>query len=306
MLLVTSRVKTFPNLSWNVSLKMIESPVIFTTYPLNTGSFSLRKYALSIAFTTTAIIPVSDFTTPLSAIWSIVRQRFPVLHPEPTAPMFTTGLVNGSLRPTAFTTFVAGFFPSAFLPSVTATAGVGLGACLTTVGLTAATADFCSDFAEVACDFVATADFFVCSALAGSAFVAAATAGLFAPTAAGCDAVWTATTAGFVVGVAAGFALCATAGFAAGAKFAFAGTTLTVCGLAAADTTVGFVEEFETAFTAGAGFAGATLAVGVAALLAGFSTTVGVCARAAHAVATINNPRVRFIAPYLLTAAATG
>jgi hypothetical protein len=26
-------------------LKTIESPVIFTTYPLNTGSYSRRKYA---------------------------------------------------------------------------------------------------------------------------------------------------------------------------------------------------------------------------------------------------------------------
>src|SRR5262249_17813046 len=57
--------------------------------------------ALSIAFTTTAIMPVSDFTMPFSAIWSIARHRLPVLQPEPTALKFTTGLMNGSLRPAA-------------------------------------------------------------------------------------------------------------------------------------------------------------------------------------------------------------
>src|SRR6202035_2134849 len=84
--------------SWTVSLKMIESPVIFTTKPLNTGSFSRRKYALFKLLTTTAIIPESDFTTPLRLIWSMARQRLPVLQPEPSMLRLTTGLIKGSRR----------------------------------------------------------------------------------------------------------------------------------------------------------------------------------------------------------------
>ena len=41
--LVTSRWNDLPSLSCMFCLKTIESPVIFTTYPLNTGSFWRRK-----------------------------------------------------------------------------------------------------------------------------------------------------------------------------------------------------------------------------------------------------------------------
>src|SRR5271170_7754799 len=107
-----------------VSLKMIESPVIFTTYPLKTGSFSRRKYALFMALTTTAIMPASDFTIPVSAIWSTARQRLPVLHPEPPMLWFTTGLRNGSRRPPAMLILWSSFLRSTgFFLSSTATAG---------------------------------------------------------------------------------------------------------------------------------------------------------------------------------------
>src|SRR6202040_3689315 len=109
-----------------VSLKMIESPVIFTTYPLNTGSFSRRKYALSMALTTTAIMPASAFTTPLRLIWSIARQRLPMLHPEPIMLRLTTGLRNGSRRPVRLITLGSCFLAtSGVLLSLTATFCLG-------------------------------------------------------------------------------------------------------------------------------------------------------------------------------------
>src|SRR5712692_7627182 len=73
-----------------------------------------------MAFTTTAIIPASDFTTPFRATWSMARQRLPELHPEPVVPMLTTGLTNGSLRATVLTTF-AGLLSLTVLLSWTAT-----------------------------------------------------------------------------------------------------------------------------------------------------------------------------------------
>src|SRR5580704_17930328 len=105
---------------------MIESPVIFTTYPLKTGSFSRRKYALFMALITTAIIPPSDFTIPVRAIWSTARQRLPVLHPDPPILWFTTGLTNGSRRPPAMLILWSSFLGSTgFFLSSTATAGFG-------------------------------------------------------------------------------------------------------------------------------------------------------------------------------------
>src|SRR6476661_8975059 len=92
---------------------MIESPVILTTKPLNTGSFSRRKYALFKLLTTTAIIPESAFTTPLRLIWSMARQRFPTLQPEPIMLRFTTGLTKGSRRLVMFTCLGASDFASA-------------------------------------------------------------------------------------------------------------------------------------------------------------------------------------------------
>src|SRR5579863_3866058 len=109
-----------------VSLKMIESPVIFTTYPLKTGSFSRRKYALFMALTTTAIMPASDFTIPVRATWSTARQRLPVLQPDPPILWFTTGLTNGSRRPPAMLILWSSFFGSTgFFLSSTATAAFG-------------------------------------------------------------------------------------------------------------------------------------------------------------------------------------
>src|ERR1044071_7499009 len=43
-------------------------------------------------------MPESAFTTPLRLIWSMARQRLPVLHPEPSMLRLTTGLTNGSRR----------------------------------------------------------------------------------------------------------------------------------------------------------------------------------------------------------------
>src|SRR3954454_4176620 len=92
---------------------MIESPVIFTTKPLNTGSFSRRKYALSKLLTTTAIIPESALTIPLRLIWSIAKQRLPLLHPEPSMLRLTTGLMNGSRRLVRLICLGASFLASA-------------------------------------------------------------------------------------------------------------------------------------------------------------------------------------------------
>src|ERR1700676_4002359 len=114
-----------------VSLKTIESPVILTTYPLKTGSFSRRKYALFMALITTAIMPASDFTIPVRAIWSTARQRLPVLHPEPPIPRFTTGLKKGSRRPPAMLIVLCASFlgSTGFFFSSTAT-GVFGGLCI--------------------------------------------------------------------------------------------------------------------------------------------------------------------------------
>src|SRR6266849_6101352 len=66
-----------------------------------------------MVLTTTAIIPLSAFTTPRKATWSIARHRLPELQPDSRAPKLTTGLTNGSRRPAAFTALGAGFLLSA-------------------------------------------------------------------------------------------------------------------------------------------------------------------------------------------------
>src|SRR5579862_5911951 len=43
-------------------------------------------------------MPVSAFTTPFRLTWSMVRQRLPELHPEPSMLRLTTGLTKGSRR----------------------------------------------------------------------------------------------------------------------------------------------------------------------------------------------------------------
>src|SRR4029077_3546828 len=71
-------------------------------------------------------MPASDFTIPVSAIWSTARQRLPVLQPEPPMLWFTTGLRNGSRRPPAMLILWSSFFGSTgFFLSSTATAGFG-------------------------------------------------------------------------------------------------------------------------------------------------------------------------------------
>src|ERR1044071_6621699 len=137
-------------------------------------------------------MPVSDLTTPRSAIWSMARQRFPVLHPEPVGPMLTTGLVNGSLRPTAFialgfsvfSAFFASWLPEDFTFGTLLTAAFG-------AGLTRA--------------FATATDFFVGTGAADGFKVPPLATG------AGCATAGVAETAGFAA-EAAGF----TCGIAAG------------------------------------------------------------------------------------------
>src|SRR5579872_6159698 len=87
-----------------------------------------------MALITTAIIPASDFTIPVRAIWSTARHRLPVLHPEPPIPRFTTGLRNGSRRPPAILIVLCSFFGSTgfFLSSTAASGFGGLGLFTTT------------------------------------------------------------------------------------------------------------------------------------------------------------------------------
>src|SRR6202171_622352 len=125
-----------------------------------------------MALTTTAIMPASAFTTPLRLIWSMARQRLPMLQPEPTMLRLTTGLTNGSRRPVRLITL-----GSCFL----ATSGVFLSwtatFCLEFAGLAAFTA-----FASGATDLLAGLVVFVARAgVEGFAFLAAvATAVLLA------------------------------------------------------------------------------------------------------------------------------
>src|SRR5947207_9876065 len=59
----------------------------------------------------------------------MARQRLPELQPEPTAPRLTTGLMNGSRRPTALIAFGSCFLSVSFaLLSWTATVVWGLAA----------------------------------------------------------------------------------------------------------------------------------------------------------------------------------
>src|SRR5215469_13207949 len=158
----------------------MESPVIFTTYPLNTGSFSCKKYALPMLLVTTAMKPLSDFTTPRRAIALISRHFLPVEQPDPCC--CTTGLKNGSRLP-----FMAHFFSS----------GLGL--------------DVSPGFsrAEAAAAGLATGVFASATFVAGAAFVEVAVA----TAAFGAGAAFAAAT-GADFAAAVGL-LCATAGAAA-------------------------------------------------------------------------------------------
>src|SRR5882757_1467615 len=117
-LLTTSFAVCFPRLSVIVSLKTTESPLIFSTKPLNTGSFSFKLYCFFAAFSTIAIIPDVVFTTPFSTTWSMIRQRAPVVHTEVDFILSSCnriGLMKGSRRPAVFTTVaVSCFFATGF------------------------------------------------------------------------------------------------------------------------------------------------------------------------------------------------
>src|SRR6266700_3455811 len=83
----------------------------------------------------------------------MARQRLPELQPEPTAPRLTTGLMNGSRRPTALIAFGSCFLSVSFaLLSWTATVVWGLAAPFTSAFLGACfngtfTATFGASFA---------------------------------------------------------------------------------------------------------------------------------------------------------------
>src|SRR6201993_1986640 len=143
----TSFVNGFPSRSCNVSLNTIESTVILTTYPLNTGSFSRRKYALFSPLVTTAIMPLSDFTTPCNAICSMSRHFLPVLQPDPPC-RFTTGLRKGSRLP------VIEYFLSSCLPGLEASASEPAGLGVLAAALPAGfAASFTSGFADAFATF---------------------------------------------------------------------------------------------------------------------------------------------------------
>src|SRR5438128_899473 len=93
------------------SRKISESPVIFVTCPLKTGSFSRRLYCFFEAFSTIAIMPCWVFTIPFITTWSMIKQRAPVVHTVVVAFSCCNrrGLTNGSRRPAVLT----GAFPAA-------------------------------------------------------------------------------------------------------------------------------------------------------------------------------------------------
>src|ERR1051326_3705145 len=131
--LTTSRAVSRPKASFPYSRKMIESLVIFSTLPLNTWSFSRRKYVFFVLFATTAIIfPVVSFTVPCKTSSGIARQRFPLVQfgSGPFTLRARIGLTNGSLRPRAPHARVTGLgFSSAFATGpACVTLGAGTGA----------------------------------------------------------------------------------------------------------------------------------------------------------------------------------
>src|SRR6201993_428693 len=238
----TSFVNGFPSRSCNVSLNTIESTVILTTYPLNTGSFSRRKYALFSPLVTTAIMPLSDFTTPCNAICSMSRHFLPVLQPDPPC-RFTTGLRKGSRLP------VIEYFLSSCLPGLEASAsepaGLGVLAAALPAGFAATfTSGFAATFTSGFADAFATFGAIGLCALVAVCVLAGA--------------------GGFVAAcVGAGAVAFAGATLLAGAVAAFTGAT---CGLAGTDCTGVFAGTIAGAFagvaaedlagTAPEGFAG--------------------------------------------------
>src|SRR5438552_18240501 len=78
-----------------------------------------------MVLTTTAIMPVSAFTTPLRFTSPIDKQRLPVLQPDPTILRFTTGLIKGSRRPVRLITSACFFGRDGLFLSSTAICCLG-------------------------------------------------------------------------------------------------------------------------------------------------------------------------------------
>src|SRR5437773_166895 len=158
-----------------------------------------------MALTTTAIMPASAFTTPLRLIWSIARQRLPMLHPEPIMLRLTTGLTNGSRRPVILITLGSCFLAtSGLFLSLTATL------CLERAGLTVFTALVLGATDLLACfgAFVAIAG------VEGFALLAAVGAAVLLATGAAAPLVFGWVLAGLAGAAATFFALTGAAGFA--------------------------------------------------------------------------------------------
>src|SRR2546427_5267261 len=158
-----------------------------------------------MALTTTAIMPASAFTTPLRLIWSIAKQRLPMLHPEPIMLRLTTGLTKGSRRPVILITLGSCFLAtSGLFLSLTATF------CFGRAGLTAFTALFLG-----ATDLLAFLGALVAMAGAeGFALLAAVAAALLVATDAGATLVFSGLLAGLAGAAATFFPLTGAAGFA--------------------------------------------------------------------------------------------
>src|SRR5579863_5695963 len=234
-----------------------------------------------MAFTTTAIIPESDFTTPRSATWSMARQRLPELQPDPPTRL-TTGLTNGSRRPAVLIAFSC-LLLSALL-SWTATVAGAAALLLPLASILAATGTATGLLVNFAEFFDAGAD------LNGSAFTGTAT-NFEAPL---LLAGFAETTATCAVGTATGLAGTATAtGFAEAAALVCAAGTATGFTIGCAGTETTFTPAGE-GLELGAGVL-ATAFAWLVDLTTGFSTTVGVCAKPELAAATSKSARVRFI-----------
>ena len=98
--MITSRVDGCPSTSCTFWRKKMLSPVIFSTVPLNSASFSRNTYGRREPFSTNAIFPSRVITIPFSTTCSTSRQRFPVAQvPAGPVPVWCIGLTNGSRRP---------------------------------------------------------------------------------------------------------------------------------------------------------------------------------------------------------------
>ncbi|MCU1286988.1 MAG: hypothetical protein JWO13_3338 [Acidobacteriales bacterium] len=181
-----------------VSLNTIESPLIFITDPLNTGSFSRKLYCFFAAFSTIAIIPDCVFTIPLSTTWSMIKQRAPVVHTD--VPFILSscnriGLTKGSRRPAVLTTDFTSLFSAGlavfagFAFVIFGVIGLGAGFVFANAGVVAFGAAF---FGAAVCNVT------VCEAGLVAAGVGLVTAGFAEVVGAGFEAVGFAVLAGVV------------------------------------------------------------------------------------------------------------